>query len=422
MPSPTSTNSESLQPDLSENDPFVVAADPNCESDNSNACDEVLVGDQKSISAIQTTRVLHVINGEHYSGAERVQDLLAKQLPTFGFQAQFACMKPGRFAEARDAKDVVLIDVPMRWRFDLRPARELARRIRKENIALVHAHTPRSAMIGALAARWADVPFVYHVHSPTADDSTHKFRNWFNAKTERWALRRASRLITVSPSLKERMIADGFAESKVTYVANGVPGVPFDTTRVVPKATWTLGTVALFRPRKGIEVLLEALAELRNQHESDIETRLRAVGPFETEAYECEVKARVTALQLEDAIDWTGFTTDVHAELAHVDLFVLPSLFGEGLPMVVLEAMAAGVPVVATDVEGIPAAVRDGSEGVLVAAGDPKALAEGIGRITTGKLSWTTLRNNAYRRHGEHFSDRAMADGVAKVYREVLGE
>lgn len=367
---------------------------------------------------VQTRRVLHVVNGEHYSGAERVQDLLAAGLPEFGFDVGFACVKPGRFDASRTAQDVPLLNAPMRWRFDLRPARQLAQVIRDEDYDLVHAHTPRSVLIGGLAARLADVPLIYHVHSPTAKDSTHRLRNWLNVQSEHLSLRRVARLIAVSPSLRERMIADGFAPERVAYVANGVPGVAYDTSRCPPRSTWTLGMVALFRPRKGIEVLLEALAQCRANGD---DVRLRAVGPFETHLYEREVMRLVDRLQLANAIDWTGFIDDVHAELAKIDLFVLPSLFGEGLPMVVLEAMAAGVPVVATNVEGIPAAVRDGQEGVLVPAGDGTALAGGITRCVRGDLDWPTLRKNAYRRHAEHFSARSMSDGVAKVYRGVLG-
>src|SRR6185437_10508788 len=110
-------------------------------------------------------------------------------------------------------------------------------------------------------------------------------------------------------------------------------------------------------------VLLETLAELRSRGR---ELRLRAVGTFETPEYHASVMDQVEHLGLQDIIDWRGFQTDVSAELAQIDLFVLPSLFGEGLPMVVLEAMAAGVPVVGTWVEGVPEAIRDGAAGLMV--------------------------------------------------------
>ncbi|QEG33259.1 glycosyltransferase [Bythopirellula goksoeyrii] len=370
-------------------------------------------------SAISTQRILHVINGEHYSGAERVQDLLAQELPQFGFDVTFACVKPDRFPEARVSQSVQLYRTPMRSRFDWQCGRKLAELIRQEDFALVHAHTPRSLMAGAIAARLADVPLVYHVHSPTGRDSTRWLQNLVNERLERWLLRRATRLITVSPSLQELMVAHGFSPARVAYVANGVPGVEF-ISRVRPTGRWTLGMAALFRPRKGIEVLLESLALLRGKGH---DVHLRAIGPFETTAYESEVMGLVEKLGIADQITWTGFVSDIHAELRKVDLFVLPSLFGEGLPMVVLEAMAAGLPVVASAVEGIPVAVREGVDGLLVEPGSAEALAAAVGEIIRedSYYDYGSLSEQARSQHGANFSARTMARNVAEVYRDILG-
>jgi glycosyltransferase involved in cell wall biosynthesis len=369
---------------------------------------------------VATRRVLHVINGEHYSGAERVQDLLAENLPPCGFEVGFACVKPGRFADARKYQAAHLYNTPMRGRFDLHCGRELAKLIRRENFALVHAHTPRSLLAGAIAAREARVPLVYHVHSPTAKDSTRRFQNLVNAWMERSLLRRAAKLIAVSPSLAELMVAQGFAADRVVYVPNGVPA-PKPFARTLPTGGWTLGMAALFRPRKGIEVLLQALSELRDRGH---DVRLRAIGPFETPEYEREVRTLASRLNLDGAIDWTGFVGDIHAELQKVDLFVLPSLFGEGLPMVVLEALAASLPVVASHVEGVPAAIRQGVDGLLVEAGNPRQLASAIEEIISPDSSQNYLQmcRNAREQHAKHFSATAMAQGVARVYREVLDQ
>ena len=90
--------------------------------------------------------------------------------------------------------------------------------------------------------------------------------------------------------------------------------------------------------------------------------------------------------------------------------------------MVVLEAMAAGVPVVATRVEGIPEAIRHGRDGLIVAPKDAAGLAEALSQVLDGTVDWTTLRENARARHARRFSDRSMAAGVADVYRQVLGD
>jgi glycosyltransferase involved in cell wall biosynthesis len=213
------------------------------------------------------------------------------------------------------------------------------------------------------------------------------------------------------------MIDRGFPAERVVCVPNGVPAANQLPHRRTPGGSWTLGTVALFRPRKGIEVLLETLAVLRSRHWN---VRLRAVGGFETPAYEAAVRGLAHRLGLDDAIDWIGFTRGVNRELAKIDLFVLPSLFGEGLPMVVLEAMAAGVPVVASRVEGVPDAVRHRETGLLVDPGSVSQLAAAIEEIVTGDVDYAALSEGSRRRHAAQFSDTTMAAGVAAVYRDVL--
>jgi glycosyltransferase involved in cell wall biosynthesis len=370
-----------------------------------------------SPAGTETIRVLHLVNGEHYSGAERVQDLLARQLPRLGCEVGFACVKPGRFPDARESKHTPLVKMPMRGRFDLRVVKRIVELVQVDGYQIVHAHTPRTALVGRLAAQRAGVPFVYHVHSPAGRDSTRPVLNWVNAFVEWAAVRDADRLIAVSPSVREYMIGRGISDERIVYVPNGVPTAAPVVERRPPFSTWTLGTVALFRPRKGTEVLLEALAALRSR---GIEVRLRAVGGFESPGYETAIRALAERLDLATAIDWIGFTRSVNSELAQMDVFVLPSLFGEGLPMVVLEAMAVGLPVVASRVEGVPNAVVHRETGLLVEAGSVSQLAQAIEEFVAGRVDFATLSRGAHRRHAEHFSDTKMASGVAAVYREVI--
>ena len=380
-----------------------------------SSCADAPIADR----AIQqnTIHALHLVNGEHYSGAERVQDLLAARLPNNGCEVGFVCVKPRRFPAARESKDTPLFEMPMRGRFDLRVVKRITALIREGGYDLVHAHTPRTALVGRLAARRAGVPFLYHVHSPAGRDSTRRVLNRINAMVEWAAVRDADRLIAVSPSLRQYMIASGVPAERVSCVPNGVPVSVTRRDRQAPEGTWMLGTVALFRPRKGVEVLLEALAVLRSR---GVNVRLRAVGGFETAAYEWSVHSLAERLGLADAIDWIGFTRGVNRELAKMDLFVLPSLFGEGMPMVVLEAMAAGVPVVASRVEGVPDAVAHRQTGLLVEPNSVSQLARAIEEFVSGGVDYAALSRGARSRHAESFSDNTMAAGVAAVYRDVL--
>jgi glycosyltransferase involved in cell wall biosynthesis len=305
----------------------------------------------------------------------------------------------------------------MHSRFDLRPAWHVAKLVRKHGYRLIHSHTPRAALVGRWAAAMAGVPLVHHVHSPTTADSTHKYRNRLNAALERWSLRHAAGVIAVSNSLGRYAADQGIDQQVLTVVPNGVPIAGPLVPRTSPQGVWTLGAVALFRPRKGLEVLLDALALLRRKLAP---VRLRLIGGFETLAYESQIQQQIARLHLGDYVDWVGFTSNVPAELAKLDLMVLPSLFGEGLPMVILEAMAAGVPIVATRVEGVPEAIRDGIDGILAKPDDAADLAQAIERVTSGQADWQALRQSAHRRQADVYSDRSMAAAVAKVYQQVL--
>ena len=369
-----------------------------------------------------STRVLHVVNGEHFSGAERVQSHLGRCLPKYGVAADFACVKPGKFASLLRQYEGEWgrgFETPMNSRFDLRAASKIRDLVRQHDYDLLHAHTPRTAMIASLASRIAGVPWVYHVHSPAARDSNKPLSNRMNGWIESGSLRNCSHLITVSESLRLECVARGVGEDSVTVVHNGVPAVrPARQSTPEPCGHWTIGMVALIRPRKGLEVVLDALAELEQE---DHDVVLRCIGPYETEEYETEINRRIMELGVGHRVQRVGFTNDVPAELARLDAMVLPSLFGEGLPMVVLEAMAAGLPVIATRVEGTPEAVTDGVEGLLAEPRDAASLAARIRELVTGQHDWKQMSEAACARHAKDFSDLAMARGTAAVYRNVLG-
>ncbi len=373
------------------------------------------------IKPVATTRVLHLVNGEHFSGAERVQSHLGRCLPKYGVQADFACVKPGRFAtllEEHSGAWGVCHRTPMLGRFDISAALRIAKLVSREAYDLLHAHTPRTAMLAAIVSRIIDVPWVYHVHSPASRDSTRQLTNFANAWIESLSLRQCSHLITVSESLREDCLSQGVEESRVTVVHNGVPAIrPPRTSTPVPGKTWTIGMVALMRPRKGLEFVLEALSLLAIQGH---DIRLRCIGPFETPEYEKSINQRISELVLEDRVEQVGFTSDVPAALAQLDAMVLPSMFGEGLPMVVLEAMAAGLPVIATRVEGTPEAIRDGIDGLLAEPCNSDSFADAIRTLITGCVDWNRMAESACERHASHFSDWAMAKATAKVYSKLL--
>lgn len=371
-------------------------------------------------------RVLHLVNGEHFAGAERVQSHLGRCLPKFGVAADFACLKPGLFAKTLAAESGSwgqCYNAAMNHRYDLSVVRKICKLIRRHDYQLLHAHTPRTAMIAGMASLLSRVPWVYHVHSPAARDSERALANRVNALVERVSLSRCRHLITVSNSLKDDCVASGVNPDKITIVHNGVPTIcPPRQTHPQPGRLWTLGMVALQRPRKGLEVVLQAMALIRDQQRLPAESplRLRIVGQYVDQAYQTSIEQLIDCLQLNQDIVQVGFTDDVPAQLAQMDAMVLPSLYGEGLPMVVLEAMAAGVPVIATKVEGTPEAITHGIEGLLAEPDNRESLADAIFAMVTGQHDWQQMSLAAKLRHEQDFSDEAMAARTAAVYHSVL--
>lgn len=375
---------------------------------------------------VKTIRVLHVVNGEHFSGAERVQSHLGRCLPEHGVIADFACVKPGRFADMLDERCKLSIGetwghghrIAMRSRFDLFAAKRLAKIVDQGGYQLMHAHTPRTAMVASIASKITGVPWVYHVHSPAARDCEKMLSNRINAWIERRSLSNCSHLICVSNSLREDLIDQGLSPDKITVVHNGVPAIrPQRDLRPIVGGRWTIGMIALMRNRKGLEVVLDSLSEVRRR---GLNVTLRCIGPFETDAYRKKIDQQIDELGIGTAIDWVGFTNNVPEELVRLDAMVLPSLYGEGLPMVVLESMAAAVPVIATSVEGTPEAITHGVEGLLAKPKDSDSLADEIEALVTGQYDWETMSEAAAARHRESFSDMAMSKHTAEVYRKIL--
>jgi phosphatidylinositol alpha-mannosyltransferase len=179
--------------------------------------------------------------------------------------------------------------------------------------------------------------------------------------------------------------------------------------------------VANFRPRKGTEVLIEAVGQLAR---AGTPARLVLVGEAfrdGTRDYAAELAALAAARGIGDRVTFTGFRADPERIIAGLDTLVLPSRFGEGLPMVLLEAMGAGVPVVTTPVEGIVEVVDDGRNALLVPPDDATALAHALRELVSDPARRSALRAAGRDTVIDRYTADRMAAGFERVYAEVTG-
>jgi glycosyltransferase involved in cell wall biosynthesis len=249
--------------------------------------------------------------------------------------------------------------------------------------------------------------------------------------------RLADRTFVVAEAIRAWLVGRGCDPAKVTVLRNGIDlsrfrpsgdGQGIRRELGVPPTAPVVAMIARLVRGKGIEDYLAAAARVT---ESFPDTRFLLVGEgyvsrgrgtmTENREYRQQLEWAVARLGLKEKVVFTGFRSDIADLLQAVAVSVLPSL-SEGLSNVVLESMAAGVPVIATRVGGIPEAVTDGVTGLLVAPSDPAALAGAICRVLADKALARALAEASRRRVATHFSLERMVAETAAWYQRLLTE
>jgi len=282
----------------------------------------------------------------------------------------------------------------------------LANLARAESIQILHAHLSTAAVAASLAGRIARLPVAVTVHG-----MTHAFY-----------CRLANRVIAVSQAVCQHMVQRGIAPDRVVVVRNGVDIERFSSlpTREcarqllgLPADARVVGTVGRLSEAKGHRYLLEAGAGLKSRF-----PQLRVLVVGEGEALAALVR-RTRSLQLEGRVVLTGYRQDIDVVLAALDIYVQPSL-EEGLGLAVMEAMAAGLPVVVTRVGGLPELVENGRTGLLVAPGDARALSDAIGLLLSDDELRARLGEAARTHVRAHHGWGKVAEQVERVYYSLL--
>jgi len=283
----------------------------------------------------------------------------------------------------------------------------LARYLRQEEFDIVHTHSTEAGIIGRFAAALADVPNVVHtVHGvPFADDRNDAL-NRFVLECERKAARYTDRIVTNADVIAEEYLKLGIGQpEQYTTIYSGVDLDAFREASPVenlPGERPRVVMVGRLADGKGHKVLLDAVASM-----DDFEGSVCIVGdgPLH-DSLEAEIEER----RLSEQVFLTGFRDDVPRILAASDVLVLPS-FREGTPRVITEAMASGLPVVATDIAGIPEQIVDDENGYLVPTGDSDAVAERMKRL----LSDPDLRE----RMGTQSKERAKIFSIENMVNDL---
>jgi glycosyltransferase involved in cell wall biosynthesis len=357
-------------------------------------------------------RILHVETGMHLYGGARQVAWLVSGLADAGIENLLVCPEGSAVAAGAYGAGVEVAAVPMGGDLDFGFISRLARLIERYGPDLVHLHSRRGAdWLGALAARRCRRPAVL----------TRRVTNPEPPWVVPVKYKLYQRVIAISQAIADGLTEAGVRADKIRLVhsavppaaANGWERARFLETFDLPSDAVVVGMAAQFIRRKGHDVLIRALPALRVSH-PDLRFLLFGKGPLFG-----DVRRQLEAGFLDDRVSLIGFRDDFREFIGCLDLLVHPAL-DEGLGVVLLEAAAAGVPVVATPVGGIPEIVRDGETGLLVPPEDPAALARAIHQLIDDAPARRAMGEAGRRLVDESFSIHAMVEGNHAVYREVL--
>ncbi len=357
-------------------------------------------------------RVVHVDTERTWGGGQRQLFALAVGMERRGFRSWVAARPRSQLAVALAEEGVPVVGLSPAFEWDPVAVTRLRTLLRRVGAEIVHAHAAHAVATAALACLGTGARLLVsrRVALPLR-------RN----PLSRWKYGRPARFIAVSERVRRSLCAGGIAPDRVSVVRSGVDlrhnferaspdtlrrvGVPSDGRPLVVMVS------SLIPPHKDPETFLVALAAARAAG-ADFRALLVGDGPLEWPA-----RRSVRRLGLEGVVRLTGFRRDAVELLAAADVAVLSSR-DEGLGTTLLDAMAAGVPIVATAAGGVTEVVRDGCEGLLVPVGDGPALGAAIARVL-GDTALRAALAEAGRRRVRQFSIDRTVEGTLEVYRSL---
>jgi sugar transferase (PEP-CTERM/EpsH1 system associated) len=362
-------------------------------------------------------RIAHVVYKLDVGGLERVVINLMKHMPRDVYTASLYCLKEGGNLTNELLEDGYQVQYMYKkdgLEFSLFP--RIAKHFKRERVDIVHCHNYGALFYGAVGSRLARAAgTVYTAHGTYSADRLGRLRFARFVPVDR--------VVAVSAQAREAMLAPGnITPDRVDTLPNGIDTELFDVTLDrrelkrelgLPEGVAVFGIVARLSPEKQHRILLDAMALLGAEHSGSV---LVVVGDGPIRS---ELEAHAAGAGIAERVLFLGERRDVPRLLQVFDVFVLSSRL-EGLSLTLLEAMAAGLPIVATDVGGNSEVVVDGRTGFIVESGDPAALASRMARLAGDPELSRSMGEMGRKRVVERYSLQAMVKRYDTVYHELL--
>jgi glycosyltransferase involved in cell wall biosynthesis len=352
-------------------------------------------------------------------GGERVVLKLASLLPKYGYRASILTFAAHPESSGLESPPCPVYLLPLQRTYDLaamRGALELRRFLKEQKIQIVQTFFESSDLwAGFVTKTMSDAKLIWSRRDMgiLREDKHHV--------AYRLMSRLPDRVFAVSEEVRQHcVLVDRIDASRVQTIYNGIDLAHWDATSKPAKhpGEFVVATVGNIRRVKGHDVFIKAAASIVLQFPN---VSFSIAGDVLEPAYFAELQKLVRDLGLSNHLHFAGGITNLQEYLSEADIFVLPSR-SEGFSNAIVEAMAASLPVVATDVGGNAEAVQDGASGLIVPSEDPQALAVAITRLLSDPSMARQMGAAGKKLAAEKFTTDAMMHQVALVYAGLLGE
>jgi glycosyltransferase involved in cell wall biosynthesis len=368
-------------------------------------------------------KVLHLINTLSTGGAEMHLLTLCRYLKRQNVEIVVACLRE-HVKDSRslrldfEEEDIRVINLQADSRYDSFFLGRIARVLREERPAILHTHLPRADFAGAFARVFhPELVWVCSVHAIYSDD-------W----SGRWSLpvfnflwRRADVMLCISHAVREWLVGRGVPPDKARVIHYGIEPEKFSEPRVNLREQWGLnddavvGSIGRLEPRKGHDLLIQAMPELCMR----VPSACLLIAGHDPWGYGKELQSLIDRLDLRKEVRLVGFQSDIAAFLSAIDVFAFATQ-SEGFGQVVIEAMAAGKPVVASKIAPLTEIIKEGETGLLVSHDDPRAIANAVAWLFTHPEQAQEMGKHGQERVYSHFSAEKMVEKTLLLYDDVL--
>ena len=374
-------------------------------------------------------RILYVAIDGEVSGGNNICSILLKAAQKQGYQVELLAPHPGKLTELLDREGIQIHFFNLARSFQFHKSVQLAFLLKKRDITLVHTHTTlyRGEILCRIACWIAGIPIICHQHDP-ADIYNQNPVIFFY---QRWLDRITSKIVkqfaAVSKERQRLMIQlKGYPRNRVELIYNGIDIESFSSqeSRDSVRSKWFLqqqqiaiGLIARLEFPKGQGTLIEAIPDILNSYP---EAKFFIIGDDRFPGQPCLTQYRrmIQALKIENSCFLLGFQTNIERLIQGLDIIVLPSWW-EGHPLILLEALAARKPVIASSVGGTPEIIQHQQTGWLIPPRNPEALAQAVCAAIAQPELAQKLADRGYEYVKEYFDQKQMIAKVLSLYRRI---